>query len=90
MSADPVSSGFDMTKELLIVVGKIINRLPNYNQKKKEKYYELVKKYDTEMSRTYDNRDDNQVGIAKMELDRFVKVFSDEIETKLKAEWSEE
>jgi len=90
MSTEPVGAGFNMVKELLVVVGKIINRLPNYNQKKREQYYDLVKKYDLEMSRNYDNRDDNQVGLAKKNLERFLTVFSTEIETKLKAEWQEE
>jgi len=88
MSAEPVTAGFDMTKELLIVVGKILNRLPNYSQKKKEEYYKLVKAFDNEMARTYENRDDNRVGIAKRELEQFVSIFSTEIETKFKSEWS--
>jgi len=87
--SEPISSAFDMTRELLGVVGKILDKLPTYSQKKKEKYYKLVRKFDIEMSRNYDNRDDNQVGLAKMELERFVQVFSSEIETSLKAEWSE-
>jgi len=90
MATEPITASFDMTKELLVVVGKILDKLPNYSQRKKEKYYKLCKQFENEMSRDYGNRDDNLVGVYKMELERFVKVFSSEIETNLKAEWSEE
>jgi hypothetical protein len=90
MSLEPVTAGMDMTKELLTVVGKVIDRLPTYSQKKKEFYHRLVSRFETERSKSYDMRDDNLVGLYKMDLQRFLSVFNEEIETKLKAEWEGE
>ena len=86
---DPISSGFDMTRELLNVLGKILDKLPSYSQSKKEKYFDLLQRFQREMSRDYESRDDNLVSIYKMELEDFIKIFSDEIDTKLNGDWGE-
>ena len=87
---DPASQGFDMTRQLLQVIGKIIDRLPNYPQKKRKQYYKMLEDYEKEMSRDYETRDDNTVGICKNDLERFVKVFNKDIELNVKIKWEKE
>ena len=59
------------------LVDQILKKMPAYDQRKKEKYYELKKKYILEKNSI--NRDDNLVSIYRDELRLFVESFSNEI-----------
>lgn len=63
----------------LSIVDKFLDKLPNYEQKKKEKYYKLKRKYNEEITKDYDLRDDNLVIVYRNELLDFLKTFVSEI-----------
>ena len=79
MSADPVTGVADAVTMLLSVVGKVMDKLPNYDQRKKEEFYKLRTKYENEKSKEYYMRDDNQLGIYRDRVMRFCSIFSTEL-----------
>ena len=75
----------DSIRLLLSITDKLMDRLPNYAQIKKEKYYRLRNIYLTERAKAYPQRDDNLVGIYRYELLEFLRIFEAEIESALPA-----
>ena len=73
-------------KLLLSITNKLMDRMPDYNQNKKEKFYTLRLRYLTERKKEYPQRDDNLIGICRMELMEFLNSFEAEIESGLKGE----
>ena len=69
----------DLVSNLLSVIGKTMDLIPNYDQRKKDKYYKLLGKYEKEKSRDLDYRDANLLGIYRDELMRFISVYNSEI-----------
>lgn len=70
----------DSIKLLLSIASKVMEMLPNYEQKKREEYFNLLKTYEDEMSRDYPLRDDNKVIQYRRALLNFVAVFADELD----------
>lgn len=62
---------------LLGVVDKVLEAMPDYEQRKREQYFKLRKKLQEEMSR--DLPDDNLIGNLTDELKLFLESFSQEI-----------
>jgi len=79
MSVDPVTGVADAVTMLLSVVGKAMDLIPNYSQRKKQEYHTLRTAYDNEKKKSWADRDDNLIGIYRDRLMLFIAVFSDEI-----------
>ena len=79
MAADPVTGVADAVTMLLNVVGKAMDFIPNYDQRKKEEYHTLRTAYENEKKKSYPNRDDNLVGVYRDRLMQFVAIFNNEI-----------
>ena len=62
---------------LLGVVDKILEATPNYEQRKREKYFKLKKQYIEEVNR--EDGDDNLADNLADELKLFVESFSKEL-----------
>jgi hypothetical protein len=77
MSPDPVTGVADALTMLLTVVNKTMDILPNYEQKKKEKYYRLRKRYEHEKSKH--TPDDNLCDYYRDSLLRYIQTFTEEI-----------
>jgi len=65
---------------LLGVVDKIMDRLPSYEQRKREKFHKLKKAYLEEINR--EDGDDNLADNLRDELKLFIESFSKEISQK--------
>jgi len=74
-----VASAFTM---LLSVVNKTMDMLPDYEQRKKEKFHKMQRDYNNEKNKEYPQRDDNLVGIYRDRCLQFVAVFNYEISSK--------
>lgn len=64
---------------LLGITHEYLKRQPDYNQKKKERFYKLESEYQKENRKRYPHRDDERVVILRDELQLFLKVFYSEI-----------
>lgn len=64
---------------LLKVVDTVLAKLPNYDQKKREQFFDLRTKYENELIKDYPDRDDNLIDTYHDELLRFIKAFVSEI-----------
>ena len=80
--SDPVTGVASAFTMLLSVVNKTMDMLPDYEQRKKEKYHKLLTLYENEKSQEGWLRDDNLVGIYKNKLLRFISVFKEELDVK--------
>ena len=58
---------------------KLMDKVPDYDQRKKEKYYKLKRKYNEEISKKYSERDDHLIGCLSDELCDFLETFNEEI-----------
>jgi hypothetical protein len=56
-----------------------MDRLPDYEQRKKEKFHKLLRKYKDEVSKNYPQRDDLLVSHYADKLRDFLKDFANEI-----------
>ena len=72
-------AGIDFASELLAVIGKTMELIPNYDQRKKDKYFKLLEKYENEKNRDLDYRDANLLCIYRDELMRYISVYHSEI-----------
>lgn len=81
MTADSIA---EIVNLLLSITDKLMDRLPDYNQRKREQYHKLKMKYLTESSKAYPDRDDNLIGLCRIDLAEFVKTFEQEIESEIK------
>lgn len=61
----------------LSIVDKTLDHVPNYEQRKKEKYHKLKKAYLNELIRA--DRDDNLVIKLELELRQFLETFDSEL-----------
>jgi hypothetical protein len=62
---------------LLGVVDKVLEAMPDYEQRKREKYFKLKKAYLEEMTR--EDGDDNLADNLRDELKLFIESFSKEL-----------
>ena len=76
MSATGIIATIDL---LLSITDKLMDKLPDYSQRKRQQYYKLKKKYDREKSAEFPHRDDNLVDNLRDELIRFVDSFEKEL-----------
>lgn len=65
---------------LLSVTGKLLDKLPDYDQRKKEKFYKLQKEYNEEITKEYPQRDDNKIANLRDEIKLFTSTFIKEIQ----------
>ncbi len=63
----------------LSIIDKFMDMLPDYEQRKKEKFYSLKVAYENEKSKQVPYRDDNLVGIYRNRILQFLSVFNSEI-----------
>lgn len=69
------------TVELLLsVTGKLLDKLPDYDQRKKEKFNKLQKEYNEEITKEYPQRDDNKLANLRDEIKIFTSTFIKEIQ----------
>jgi len=80
--SDPVTGVASAFTMLLSVVNKTMDMLPDYEQRKKEKFYKMQRDYSNEKNKEFPNRDDNLVGVYRDRCLQFVAVFSAEISSK--------
>lgn len=64
---------------LLTIADKLLDKSPNYSQKKKEDYVKLKRQYNDELKRDYSDRDDDLVLNLRDELLSYVQAFAREI-----------
>lgn len=62
----------------LSAFGKVLDKLPNYDQKKRKEYYELALAYEQEMKK--DNRDLDLAMNLRDQLKTFLKAFEVDME----------
>lgn len=67
---------------LISLVNKLIDLFPDYEQKKKEEFYYLKKRYEEAKSQSFPLRDDNQVEIYRNDLIRFIETFNTYLDVK--------
>lgn len=63
------------------IAKSILEKMPNYSQKKKEEFYELEKRYLDAMNVAPEYRDDNLIGHRENKLRLFMETFKEEIRT---------
>lgn len=61
------------------VVGKIMDKTPDYDQSKRKKYFKLKEDYENEIKKQYIERDDNLISRLDGELRLFLEAFGIEI-----------
>lgn len=64
------------------IVDKTMDMLPNYDQRKREKYHDLKKDYLEEINKVYPERDDDRILNIRDKLQLFLEDFSKEIRQK--------
>ena len=64
---------------LLSIIDKTMGMMPNYSQRKKQDFYDMVSRYHAEMSLAKDARDDNYIQKLYTEIIDFAKAFQTEI-----------
>ena len=64
---------------LLSVTDKLMDKLPDYEQRKKEKFLKMKRRYENEKAKQYPDRDDNLIGIYRDRILRFIAIFNSEI-----------
>lgn len=62
----------------LSIVDKAMDMAPNYEQRKKQKYYKLKREFLNEITR--EDGDDNRIGNLRDELLQFLETFNKEIQ----------
>lgn len=65
---------------LLGVVDKVLSKMPEYDQRKKEEFYDLKKRYEDEKAKDALHRDDLTIDQCYSDLVRFCEIFRDEIQ----------
>jgi len=63
----------------LSVIDKVMDKLPNYSQVKRQQFYRLRTKYETEQVKDFPERDDNLVELSRRELIRFIETFAEDL-----------
>ena len=64
---------------LLSVTNKLMDKLPDYSQRKRRTYHNLLTRYHKAKSEQHPYRDDNLVGHLRDELIDFIMVFDKDI-----------
>jgi len=69
----------DWIKLALSLGDKLLEKIPNYDQKKRNSYYEKKSLYLSEVSKTYPERDDDLILNLRDDLKAFLEAFNKEI-----------
>lgn len=79
---DPVTSAAvgETINLILELTNELLKKFPNYDQRKKEKFYKIASKYQNQMSIDYRYRDDNLIDNLRDELKLFSRTFIKEIQ----------
>lgn len=64
---------------LLGVTSKLLDKTPDYNQKKKENFFKMKNAYEAELKKEYSQRDDDMIMNLREEIVLFAGSFSKEI-----------
>lgn len=64
---------------LLSITGKVLDKLPNYSQKKRKQFYKLKTAYDEEINAIPKYRDDQKIDQLWDELRNFIIIFNQEL-----------
>jgi hypothetical protein len=70
----------EVIRMALNVTDKIIDRMPTYEQSKREKMYRLRRNFEDECAKEYPYRDDNKRDIYRREIMFFLESFARELE----------
>lgn len=63
----------------LKLASQIMSNIPDYDQRKKEKFFNLSRQLEEEWNRPYPDRDDDLILNLRDELGLFIKSFYEEI-----------
>lgn len=64
---------------VLQLTNELLKKIPNYDQRKKEKFYKIAEEYQRAMSVDYKYRSDNRIDDLRDQLKLFSRTFLDEI-----------
>lgn len=70
----------DYLQAALQIANKLLDKIPDYDQRKKEKLFKLSKEYQEELVRPRDMQDDDLIANLQDEIKLFVTTFAKEIE----------
>jgi len=70
----------DYLAAVLQIANKLMDKIPDYDQRKKEKLFKLSKEYQEELVRPRDMQDDDLIANLQDEIKLFVTTFAKEIE----------
>ena len=70
----------EWVKLALSFATKLMNKTPDYDQKKRKEFYEKKLSYECEKVKSYPERDDDLILNQKSELQSFLMAFDKEIE----------
>ena len=63
----------------LEIISKMMDLLPDYEQKKREKFYDLRMELMEELNKPYEDRDDAKVVYVSKQLAIYMEAFSQEL-----------
>lgn len=63
----------------LSITNKLMDKLPDYDQRKKQQFHDLNLRYEQEKKKTYPERDDDLIMNLRDELSSFLSMFDGEV-----------
>jgi len=63
----------------LSITDKLMDKIPNYEQRKREQFHKLRDKYEKEIVKNYPDRDDTRIDDYRDNLLRFLQDFNKEV-----------
>ena len=69
----------DVIKLLIEVTNKLLDKTPNYSQRRYAEYLEVKKRYEYEKSKDYPDRDDNKLVMYRRDLLQFISEINSSI-----------
>jgi len=64
---------------LITIATKLLDKTPNYSQKKREQWHDLQQRYSEELKKLYPERDDDLVMNLREQIILFASTFDQEI-----------
>lgn len=64
---------------ILELATAVLEKIPDYSQRRKNEFYSLKKDYTNELLKNYLDRDDNKITILRNKISDFAKVFTAEL-----------
>jgi len=75
-------SGAEIVSLLLSVTSKVLDKLPNYSEYKRNQFFRLLREYEEEVVLPFKYRDDQKVDRLRDELITFIRVFNRDLSKK--------